>query len=56
MRKINKVLLSIIGLWVLGTLTVNAQTITVQASKTISKEFSPQNIVDGDLSTKWISN
>jgi hypothetical protein len=51
MRKINKVLLSIIGLWVLGTLIVNAQTIIVQASKTISKEFSPQNIVDGNLST-----
>ena len=55
MSKINKVLLCIVGLFI-GALTVNAQTITVQASKTIGEEFSPQNIVDGDLSTKWITD
>ena len=55
MREINKVLWRIVALFI-GTLSIYAQTIIVQASKTIGKEFSPQNIVDGDLSTKWIAD
>ena len=37
-------------------ITIQLMAVTVESSKTIGKEFSPQNIVDGDLSTKWITD
>lgn len=40
----------------LSTLLVSAQGVSVEASKSLSNEFSPQNIVDGDLSSKWITD
>lgn len=55
-------ILSLVGVFMLCAL-VKAATVSdhavypsVEASKTVGKEFSPQNIVDGDLSTKWISD
>jgi hypothetical protein len=36
--------------------TIQVMAVTVETSKTIASEFSPKNMVDGDLSTKWISD
>ena len=35
---------------------LHALPVSVEVSKTVSAEFAPQNAVDGDLSTKWISD
>ena len=55
MKKSITTLLSLIALFLLST-SIQVKAATVETSKTIGKEFSPQNIVDGDLSTKWISD
>lgn len=50
--------IGIIGLIVAGMATGAWAAVppSVEASKTVGEEFAPQNIVDGDLSTKWISD
>ncbi len=55
MKKSINIRLRIVVLLMLST-SLQVKAATVEASKTIGKELSPENIVDGDLSTKWITD